>query len=135
SLPGPLLSAAEIAHITHDLLAATDISSGVRLIGVTVSSLEPKETSSGRQLSLLAADDGLPQSRPGSRPEAAGAPPDAATGAAQGEVDLAVDAIRKRYGHAAVGTAAVLGPSGLRVKKIGDSQWGPAPPPPADDDE
>ncbi|MGH9169290.1 MAG: DNA polymerase IV [Acidimicrobiales bacterium] len=109
SLPVPLLSAFEIASVSNELLAATDISAGVRLIGVTVSSLEPKDAPSGTQLSLLtaAADDFR---------------------TAQGDVDVVVDAIRSRFGHSAVGPAAVLGPQGLRVKKMGDSQWGPARP-------
>jgi DNA polymerase-4 len=143
SLSGPLLSASEISTISIELLTATDISLGVRLIGVTVSSLEPKGSSSGRQLSLLGGSEGDSATAPATRRQAAGEPagptraapgrqtaaaPDAAAGAAQGEVDLVVDAIRKRYGHSAVGTAAVLGPEGLRVKKMGDSQWGPAQP-------
>jgi hypothetical protein len=52
---------------------------------------------------------------------------------AQGDVDAAIDAIRRRYGAAAVGPAAVLGRGGLRVKELGDSQWGPAPAPPPDE--
>jgi hypothetical protein len=38
---------------------------------------------------------------------------------------MAVDSIRERYGTASVGPAALIGSSGLRVKQVGDAQWGP----------
>ena len=51
------------------------------------------------------------------------------TGAvAKGEVDSAVGAIRQRYGAGAVGPATVVEPKGLRVKRLGDAQWGPGTP-------
>ena len=37
----------------------------------------------------------------------------------------AVDAIRGRYGDDAIVPAALAGPSGVRVKRRGDQQWGP----------
>jgi hypothetical protein len=47
---------------------------------------------------------------------------------ARGEVDMAIGAIRERYGPAAVGPAAIAGPAGLHVKRLGDAQWGPSAP-------
>ncbi len=108
SLKGPLQSSSEIAQIASALLDGVDASPGVRLIGVSVSSLEPRESSSGRQLELL--DSAV------------------ASVVARGHVDTAVGAIRDRYGAGAVGPAAVAGPKGLRVKRLGDAQWGPAEP-------
>jgi DNA polymerase-4 len=114
SSPGPMLSASEIAQVSGSLLDAVDVSPGVRLIGVSVSSLEPRASAAGRQLELLSI--GI-----GATTEAG-----PATGAiAKGEVDSAVGAIRQRYGAGAVGPATIVGPKGLRVKRVGDAQWGP----------
>ena len=49
-----------------------------------------------------------------------------AASAARAELDAAVDAIRERYGRGSVGPAALVGATGLRVKQVGDSQWGPS---------
>ena len=108
SLKGSLLSSSEISRVATALLAGVDVSPGVRLIGVSVSSLEPREAASGRQLELL--------------------DPNVTSAVARGDVDAAVGAIRDRYGAGAVGPAAVVGPTGLRVKRLGDAQWGPAEP-------
>lgn len=108
TLPGPLLSASEIARIASVLLEGVEVSGGVRLLGVGVSSLEPLERH-GRQLSLLDGAIG-----PADRPEPARA-----------EVEAAVDAIRRRYGRSAVGPATVLEVGrGLRTKEPGDRPWG-----------
>ncbi len=123
----PLDTGPEIARLATDLLAQVDIARGVRLLGVSVANLS---ADAGRQLRLddwAAGPDG-----PGSWSEAAGA----------------VDAVRARFGDAAVGPAALVrrappaGPSaqdsggaaegdteerpGLRVKRLGDTQWGPS---------
>ncbi|HXY46096.1 MAG TPA: DNA polymerase IV [Acidimicrobiales bacterium] len=159
SLPGPLLSASEIAQVSGSLLDGVDVSAGVRLIGVSVSSLEPRVSAGGRQLELLSpgggarlepgAQAGRPQAtraterregEPGPprvasasqvAGEGAAVPPEAvsqgvAQAVARGEVDTAVGAIRERYGADAVGPAAIAGPKGLRVKRLGDTQWGPS---------
>lgn len=109
TLPGPLLSALEIARVADALLEGVEVSRGVRLLGVSVSSLEPVGHAGGRQLSLLESDGGLANGRP----------------AARSEVEAAVDAVRRRYGVGAVGPATVLDPSGgLRVREEGERQWG-----------
>lgn len=117
SLPGPLLSSSEIAHIATALLQAVDVGPGVRLLGIAVSSLESLATAGGRQLSLLEAE-GLDIGREGTERRRAPEP-------ARAEVEAAVDAIRARYGVKAVGPAAVVEEQGgLRVKEVGDHQWG-----------
>jgi DNA polymerase IV len=94
----PIDGGRAIAGVAKRLLDAVDVSPGVRLLGVSVSGL----SEGGGQLSL---DDGGPGSW------------SAATGA--------VDAIRDRYGDDAIVPAALAGPSGVRVKRRGDQQWGP----------
>lgn len=108
TLTGPLLSAAEIARVASALLESVELASGVRLLGVGVSALEPLDRH-GRQLSLLDGDL---------------APRDRAE-PARAEVEVAVDAIRRRYGRAAVGPAAVLEAGrGLRPKDPSERPWG-----------
>ena len=47
-----------------------------------------------------------------------------------GSVTDAVDAIRARYGGEAVGPASLVTPEGIRVRRRGEAQWGPARPGP-----
>jgi DNA polymerase-4 len=113
SLHRPVASSAELVKIATALLSAAEVHPGVRLLGVSVSSLEPRASGPGEQLTFWDPDrpaDGQSQGAP----------------AARSDLDAVVDAIRERYGVAAVGPAALVGVSGLRVKQLGDSQWGPA---------
>ena len=117
----PVDSGPVIAELASALLARIDLAPGVRLLGVGVSNLAPAGTGPAEQLSLL---DG-----PG-RPAGEGSGrPSAGAGAGAGAVAAtmaAVDAIRKRFGAGAVGPATLVGKSGLRVKRQGDTQWGPS---------
>ncbi len=88
-----------IARAAKDLLAQIDPSSGVRLLGVSVSNLVD---GGARQLRL---DD---------------VEADAWDGASR-----AVDDIRERFGDEAIVPAALRGRDGIRVKRRGDQQWGP----------
>jgi DNA polymerase IV len=98
TVPQPIDGGRAIAVVAKRLLDGVDPSPGVRLLGVSVSAL----SEGGGQLSL---EDGGAGSW------------SAATGA--------VDAIRDRYGDDAIVPAALAGPSGVRVKRRGDQQWGP----------
>jgi DNA polymerase IV len=100
TVPEPVDTGAEVARLARDLLTGVDPSSGVRLLGVSVSQLE----AGTRQLAL--GDAGR-----GSWPEAT----------------RAVDRIRGRFGEDAIGPAVLAGGDGLDVKRRGDQQWGPAP--------
>ncbi len=42
------------------------------------------------------------------------------------DASSAVDAVRGRFGDAAVGPATLVGPGGLGVKQPGATQWGPS---------
>jgi len=122
-----------IAAVAGALLEGLEVAAGVRLLGVSVSGLVAAGTG-GRQLSFddpsfeetppegVAPDPGTGPPGPGGRPDA------------WHEVEAAVSGIRARYGHGAVGSAALMGAAGLAVKRRGDTQWGPSAPggPPAD---
>jgi DNA polymerase-4 len=100
TVPAPLDRGVDISRIASDLLEHVDPSPGVRLFGVSVSSLVDQGT---RQLTL----DDL---------DAAG----------WGGVTAAIDRVRGRFGEHAVGPAALVDDGGLRVKRLGDTQWGPS---------
>jgi DNA polymerase-4 len=99
TLPSAIATGPDVVRSAVELLDRVDPSPGVRLLGVHVSQLVED---SARQLSLDDVD----------------APSwDDATGA--------IDAIRARYGPAAIGPASLADASGLRIKRKGDQQWGP----------
>ena len=99
TLAAPTDSSAVVVAEAKTLLAGVDPSPGVRLIGISVSGLSDGGT---RQLSL---DD---------------------LGAASwDDANLAVDAIRARFGSAAIGPATLTGPGGLRARRPGEQPWGP----------
>jgi DNA polymerase-4 len=102
---GPAISRAAVT-----LLEGVDAGPGVRLLGVGISNLSE---GASRQLSLGLED-----------------PADGEAGAPAGDWEratAAVDEIRSRFGDSAVGPAALIGARGLRIKRRGDAQWGPAP--------
>jgi DNA polymerase-4 len=109
---GPAISAVAAA-----LLDAMELPMGVRLLGVSVSGLE--SASAGRQLSFE-----LEAPRNGGL---LGASSDAARQQEHwSAVTAAIDAIRQRYGTAAVGTASMVGPDGIVVPGRRDAPWGPS---------
>jgi DNA polymerase-4 len=95
----------ELAATATALLEAVDTTSGVRLLGVSCSHLGPPPA---RQLELL--EDGA-------------GPSDPHRLAAD-----AIEVIRRRFGDDAVGPATLTTAGGLRVKRRGDTQWGPRDP-------
>jgi DNA polymerase-4 len=109
----PVASSSELVKIATALLSGTDVRPGVRLLGVGVSSLERRVAAIAEQLALWD-----PQEDPDGHAHAGSA--------ARSGLDGVVDAIRERYGIASVGPAALVGASGLRLKQVGDSQWGPS---------
>ena len=95
----PVDTGPAVARVATALLADVDPSPGVRLFGVSVSNLVDE----GVQLSL-----------------------DEATPAGDWQrATEAVDDIRRRFGDAAVGPAALVDAGRLQVKREGEQQWGP----------
>jgi DNA polymerase-4 len=108
--PGALCDGPPIAAIAAALLDAVDVSPGVRLLGVGVSNLSALGAESAQQMRLDL----------GGVPRSGSTPPEPWR-----EASGAVDAIRDRFGNSAVGPATLLDGDGLRLKRPGDTQWGP----------
>jgi DNA polymerase IV len=103
-----------IAAVAGALLDGVDLSPGIRLLGVSTSQLAAAG-SDAQQLSFSDASSFGAQDSP--------SPEEGDHG--WEEVEAAVAAVRTRFGHGSVGSAALVGGSGLRVKGRGDTQWGP----------
>jgi DNA polymerase IV len=124
-----------IAAIADALLDAVDLGAGVRLLGVSVSGLAPAAT--GRQLRFaLGTSPDAPapaHAGTGASGDMGGQSPTRRAGAAEAgrrqeswaEVMAAVDAIRQRFGTAAVGAASMVGATGIVVPARRDAPWGP----------
>lgn len=115
----------DIALAATAALEAVDISPGVRLLGVSVSGLGPTGPRIAEQLAL-----GLDRAAGASADEvpAAGIAGGGRGGDRTAEWAAAADAmdeVRRRFGARSVGSAALIGPGGLRIKRQGDTQWGP----------
>ncbi len=111
-------SAPTIHRTAREMFDQLDLGDGVRLLGVGVTSLT---TDAADQLSfddVLGAGDGAP----------------AEAGRTSVEVDeatnSAIDEIRRRFGHTAIGPAVLATEDGLEQGKPGDEMWGPAQLPP-----
>lgn len=133
SLSAGVDTAAAVGAVALALLEAVDPGPGVRLLGVSLSGLEPAATT--RQMAF--ALDEAARAEP---PEGGRAGRTAARGtdavAVQNnwhDVTAAVDAIRARYGRRAVGSAAMVGGDGLEVPTRRQSPWGPADDLPAEE--
>jgi len=97
----PLTSGPAVARAAKALLDEVDVSQGVRLVGVAVTSLG---VGGPQQLSLV-ADEGLP--------------------ASWDDASDAVDRIRSRFGDRAIGPATAATSDGLDLARRGAQQWGP----------
>ncbi|MDQ6782439.1 MAG: DNA polymerase IV [Actinomycetota bacterium] len=101
-----------IAKVASSILSDIDLAPGVRLFGVTASNLmAPGDHPPGEQMQLAFGADGGVEEAAARAWEAAGA---------------VLSEIRQRYGESALGPAALLDKGGLRLKRQGDAQWGPA---------
>ena len=108
TLSSPVHTARAIVQNVEPLLLAVDPSPGVRLLGVSASNF-------GAPAEQLSLDDLL------------GGDSDNAP-AGEGEWQAAeetIDAIRSRFGSAAIGPASAVAGRGLRLVRKGAQQWGP----------
>lgn len=121
TLPKGIQDGHAVATVACELLEAVDLGEGIRLLGVGVSNL----TADGLQPLQMQL---FPESGGGLSTEA---------GAGEGfggeeqvkwrSATGAIDSIRDRFGDSAVAPAATVGAGGIRVKRTGDTQWGPRP--------
>jgi DNA polymerase-4 len=102
-----------IASVGLALLAGVDVAPGVRLLGVGVSNLTECRSVAAEQLHLDLGGD----------PAVTGGP---APGAGWREAGGAMEAVRSRFGDDAIAPASLLRDGALRVKRPGDTQWGPS---------
>jgi DNA polymerase-4 len=119
-----------IARAAGSLLDTVDVDPGVRLLGVSVANL-----AQGAPQQLTLTLDGRTEA-PSGRPPATGRPPPPSSESAGGswyDATRAIDRVRARFGAEAVGPAVLLDGDGLRVKRPGDTQWGPSEGRPEDD--
>jgi len=113
-------TATELSRVGVDLLGRVDVAPGVRLIGLSVSGL-----ASGGELSEAGLDHGQQLQLGLDSGASTSSVLDRGGWAAAAD---AIDAIRDRFGETAVGPAALIGESGLSLKRRGDQQWGPSAP-------
>ena len=135
SMAAPIDAAPAIGSVASALLESVHLDRGVRLLGVSLSGFDRGVV--GQQLSLDLGPGG-----PGDAPTGDGGDGDAVDAADGGRlvqvgddagriqeswatVTSAVDAIRARYGGSSVGPASLVGEDGLRLRRRGESQWGP----------
>jgi DNA polymerase-4 len=110
TLPKGLRDGPALASIAGEILDGLELGDGIRLLGVGVSNLAPSD-SDPVQMQLF---DGAADGERGTVDE----------GRWRSATD-ALDSIRDRFGTSAVAPAATVGPAGIRVKRAGDTQWGP----------
>jgi DNA polymerase-4 len=103
TLRDPVATGPEIARVAQALVDEVDPSLGVRLLGVSATNLVPRP---GTQLTLDEGDRGERR---------------------WGGVGQVVEEVRRRFGDAALGPAALLDEAGggVRLRRLGDQQWGP----------
>ncbi len=131
SLAGPIDATQAVAAVAGALFESVDLDKGVRLLGVSLSGFG--QLDEGVQLTL---DLGAPGA------EGPSAVPTFTERASDrrgvddvddveriqrswGPVTAAVDAIRERYGGSSVGAASLVDSDGVRIRRRGESQWGP----------
>lgn len=117
TLPSAVDSGHALASVAGALLDAVEVEAGVRLLGVSVSGLQP--SSAGRQLSFDLDPAVLERPSPAAEH----------LQATWEEVTAAVDAIRARFGRGSVGSASMVGPDGVEVPARREAPWGPGAPP------
>ena len=130
TLPVAVDTATALALVVTALLEGVELDPGVRLLGVSVSGLQAAAVSS--QLAFDIGGVERPTELDGGV-TASGRPGDAEADGHRAvrlqsswrEVTAAVDAIRARFGREALGTASMVGESGIAVPTRRQSPWGP----------
>jgi DNA polymerase-4 len=101
TFPHPMDTGPAVTHVASALLHEIDVDAGVRLLGVSASSLT---TAGAEQLSLAVTEE---------------------SASGWGPASEAIDAIRRRFGAQSIAPASLAGPAGVQVARRGSQQWGP----------
>lgn len=133
SLKAPIDAGPAVAAVAGALLDSVDLSLGVRLLGVSLSGLGPRDQVLQLSFDLApgrdSPEDGSDTPRGGEvSPAQRSRGPAEAVQRSWESVSEAVDAIRARYGDSSVGPASLVGAEGLQIRHRGDTQWGPRAP-------
>jgi DNA polymerase IV len=151
SMASPLDASPAIGAVATALLDSVELEQGVRLLGVSLAGFGSAEAGLQLSLDLDGAGGSGDVGSAGSGSAGSGwAGGGRAGGGADGRGDedrlaraheeaermqqswgtvtAAVDAIRARFGGASVGPASLVGEDGIRVRRRGESQWGPQAP-------
>ncbi|HWD52557.1 MAG TPA: DNA polymerase IV [Acidimicrobiales bacterium] len=126
SMVTPVDSAPAVGAIASALLESVDLAKGIRLLGVSLSGFGA--TGANEQLSWDLGVGGPSDTRMMRAGEEA-----ERLQLSWGGISAAVDSIRARYGQASVGSASMVEPDGLRVRRRGDAPWGPTAEPKMED--
>lgn len=110
TLDAPSASAPVLVRAARSLLSQVDPAPGVRLLGLAVTGLGGADEPRQLRLDEVLGSTGGEEAVPDRSWEAA---------------EVAVDAIRARFGSDAIGPASLTGPGGLRRARRGAQQWGP----------
>jgi DNA polymerase-4 len=141
SMSAPIDGSQAIGTVAAALLDSVDLNKGVRLLGVSLAGLGSGAEGLQLTLDLDSPPPSAQDPRADQREARAGRAPDLPEPGASldrageeaeriqeswGPITAAVDAIRARYGGSSVGPASLVGPDGLRIRRRGAAQWGPA---------
>ena len=111
TLGRPIATGGAIGQVAAALLAGVDPGEGIRLLGVSASGL----SAGGVDQLSFDLGDGLDEDNESAM----------AREQSWHDVTTAVDAIRSRFGRAAVGSAAMVTEDGVQVPARRDAPWGP----------
>ena len=123
TVPQPVDTAPALGAMARALLDSVDAAPGVRLLGVSVSGLTHDV---GATQLVFDLDAGAPTEDPGGEQAEALTRHAARLQDQWQEVTAAVDAIRRRFGRASVGTGAMVTDAGVEVPRRRDAPWGPS---------
>ncbi|HEX6393235.1 MAG TPA: DNA polymerase IV [Acidimicrobiales bacterium] len=123
TLPRWVQDGQAVASVAGELLETIDLADGIRLLGVGVSNLTADKLEPV-QMELF-AESGTDQES-GTRPDNRDRwTAETSTTDRWRSATGAVDSIRDRFGDSAVAPATTVGDRGIRIKRSGDTQWGP----------
>jgi DNA polymerase IV len=135
SIPVATRSGVRIADVARALLLEPETidlvqAHGIRLLGVSMASLSESDGEGGGSVVEVASstDVQLDLFAPPAEPSIAADDALKSKSAAQSRAafDEAIAAVRERFGDGAVAPASLATDRGLRVKRRGDTQWGPS---------